>query len=62
MLLRNLVPKDGLCNETRLMVVRCATRIIEVKILTGEHSGNLVFILRISLTSSIREMPFEMTR
>ena len=33
MLLRNIAPKDGLCNDTRLMVVRCATRVIEVKIL-----------------------------
>ena len=29
MLLRNIAPKDGLCNGTRLMVVRCATRVIE---------------------------------
>ncbi|KAF6174500.1 hypothetical protein GIB67_004694, partial [Kingdonia uniflora] len=29
MLLRNLAPKDGLCNGTHFMVVRCATRIIE---------------------------------
>ncbi|KAL7248042.1 hypothetical protein ACSBR2_002860 [Camellia fascicularis] len=28
-LLRNIAPKDGLCNGTRLMVNRCDTRIIE---------------------------------
>ncbi|XP_028126173.1 uncharacterized protein LOC114322905 [Camellia sinensis] len=58
MLLRNIAPKDGLCNGTRLMVSRCNTRIIEAQILTGEKFGNLVFIPRISLTPSSLEMPF----
>ncbi|CAL5421282.1 unnamed protein product [Camellia sinensis] len=62
MLLRNIAPKDGLCNGTRLMVSRCDTRIIEARILTGEKFGNLAFIPRISLTPSSAEMPFRMTR
>ncbi|XP_028091409.1 uncharacterized protein LOC114291740 [Camellia sinensis] len=62
MLLRNIAPKDGLCNGTRLMVSRCNTRIIEAQILNGEKCGNLVFIPRISLTPSSSEMPFRMTR
>ncbi|XP_028093170.1 ATP-dependent DNA helicase PIF1-like [Camellia sinensis] len=62
MLLRNVAPKDGLCNGTRLMVSRCNTRIIEAQILTGEKCGNLVFIPRISLTPSSSKMPFQMTR
>ncbi|KAG5561267.1 hypothetical protein RHGRI_004335 [Rhododendron griersonianum] len=62
MLLRNISPKNGLCNGTRMMVVRCGTRIIEAKILTGEKSGNLEFIPRISLTPSSSEFPFRMTR
>ncbi|XP_028061087.1 ATP-dependent DNA helicase PIF7-like [Camellia sinensis] len=62
MLLRNIAPKDGLCNGTRLIVSRCNTRIIEAQILTGEKCGNLVFIPRISLTPSSSEMPFRMTR
>ncbi|XP_028091416.1 ATP-dependent DNA helicase PIF1-like [Camellia sinensis] len=62
MLLRNIASKDGLCNGTKLMVSRCNTRIIEAQILTGEKCGNLVFIPRISLTSSSSEMPFRMTR
>ncbi|KAL7167297.1 hypothetical protein ACSBR2_037877 [Camellia fascicularis] len=32
MLLRNITPKDELCNGTRLMVSRCNTRIIEAQI------------------------------
>ena len=62
MLLRNIAPKDGLCNGTRLMVVRCASRIIEARILTGDKAGHLVFIPRISLTPSSSELPFTMTR
>lgn len=61
-LLRNIAPKDGLCNGTRMMVVRCASRIIEVKILTGEKSGKLAFIPRISLSPSTSNFPFQMTR
>ncbi|KAG5524534.1 hypothetical protein RHGRI_031257 [Rhododendron griersonianum] len=29
-LFRNIAPKDGLCNGTRMMVVKCGSRIIEV--------------------------------
>lgn len=62
MLLRNLSPRDGLCNGTRLMVVRCGRRIIEAQILSGDKVGNLVFIPRISLTPSSSELPFQMSR
>ncbi|XP_028115877.1 uncharacterized protein LOC114313671 [Camellia sinensis] len=43
-------------------LLRCDTRIIEARILTGERFGNLAFIPRISLTPSSTEMPFRMTR
>ena len=62
MLLRNIAPKDGLYNGTHLMVIRCATRVIEAKILNGDKIGNLVFIPRISLSPSSLELPFRMTR
>ncbi|KAG5550191.1 hypothetical protein RHGRI_015221 [Rhododendron griersonianum] len=62
MLLRNIAPKAGLCNGTRLMIVNCANRIIEAQILIGDKFGDLVFIPRISLTPSSSEMHFEMTR
>ncbi|XP_058198563.1 uncharacterized protein LOC131314087 [Rhododendron vialii] len=60
-LLRNIAPKDGLCNGTRMMVVRCGSRIIEVKILTGKKFGKLAFIPRISLSPSSSNFPFHMT-
>jgi hypothetical protein len=61
-LLRNIAPKDGLCNGTRMMVVRCGSRIIEVKILTGKKFGKLAFILKISLSPLSSDFPFHMTR
>ncbi|PIA58111.1 hypothetical protein AQUCO_00500210v1 [Aquilegia coerulea] len=62
MLLRNLQPRDGLCNGTRLMVVQFATRVIETKILNGSHAENYVFIPRITLQPSVSETSFQMAR
>ncbi|GAB2294289.1 hypothetical protein Dimus_038292 [Dionaea muscipula] len=64
-LLRNISPKIGMCNGTRLMVVKCPSQnsfVIEAQILTGENAGKYVFIPRISLSPSSLEMPFRMTR
>ncbi|KAJ3520762.1 hypothetical protein NMY22_g12605 [Coprinellus aureogranulatus] len=51
-LLRNLDPALGLCNGTRLVVVRMTDRVVEGRILGGAHDRELVFIPRISLTPS----------
>ncbi|CAK9171869.1 unnamed protein product [Ilex paraguariensis] len=61
-LLRNIAPKVGLCNGTRLIVVKCALRVIETRILTGDKFGNLCLILRILLSPSSKDLPFHMTR
>ncbi|KAI8568767.1 hypothetical protein RHMOL_Rhmol02G0225800 [Rhododendron molle] len=61
-LLRNIALKDGLCNGMRMMVVKCGSRIIEVKTLTGKQFGKLAFIPRISLSPSSSDFPFHMTR
>ncbi|GAB2295895.1 hypothetical protein Dimus_038387 [Dionaea muscipula] len=61
-LLRNIAPKEGLCNGTRLLVVKCAGRVIQAQILTGDKKGNLVLIPRITLTPSTTEIPFKMSR
>ncbi|PIA25577.1 hypothetical protein AQUCO_11000001v1 [Aquilegia coerulea] len=53
---------DGLCNGTRLMVVQFATRVIEARILNGSHTGNYVFIPRITLQPTVSETPFQMAR
>jgi hypothetical protein len=62
MLLRNLDVKKGLCNGTRLIVMRLYDHIIEAKILTGTHKGDFVFIPRIKLAPSIENLPFTLER
>ncbi|XP_026399936.1 ATP-dependent DNA helicase PIF1-like [Papaver somniferum] len=50
MMLRNIDPKNGLCNGTRLRVETFAPHVIEATILTGDKQGTRVFIPRISLS------------
>ena len=62
-LLRNLSPSTGLCNGTRLHVVRISQRVIECEILAGKHAGNMAFIPRIPLaSSSTADLPFDFQR
>jgi hypothetical protein len=61
-LLRNLYPKQGLCNGTRLAISRISPRIIEARILSGEFASQLRLIPRIKLTSTDSELPFIVTR
>ena len=62
-LLRNLAPARGLCNGTRLTLQQATGRVLEVKILGGEHDGELAFIPRISLIPSSQPgMTFRLRR
>src|SRR5208282_2468342 len=54
-LLRNLNPSTGLCNGTRLRVVRIDQRIVECEILGCKYAGNMVIISRIPLSPSSTE-------
>ena len=59
MLLRNIDPKSGLCNGTRLQVISLGKRVIEAVILTGSNIGNQTFIPRMSLTPSKDKILFK---
>jgi ATP-dependent DNA helicase PIF1 len=48
-LLQNLCPARGLCNGTRMVLARMSRRVLEVKLLGGEHNGELALIPRITL-------------
>jgi hypothetical protein len=63
-LLRNLAPGHGLCNGTRLVVLRMTERVLEVRLIGGDHNGEVAFIPRISLTPSgnITDFAFVMRR
>ncbi|KAF7372298.1 ATP-dependent DNA helicase [Mycena venus] len=63
-LLRNLAPASGLCNGTRLVVRRMSDRVLEAEILGGEHSGQISFIPRITMTPSgnTRDFAFILSR
>lgn len=55
MLLRNLFPKEGLCNGTRMIITNLRSHTIETTILGGHFHGQPCCIPRITLTQNIEE-------
>ena len=43
-LLQNLSPSQGLCNRTRMVLAHAGERVLEVRILGGDHDGKMAFI------------------
>ncbi|KAL6196845.1 hypothetical protein ACLB2K_032458 [Fragaria x ananassa] len=63
MLLRNIDPKLGLCNGTRLLCHGSYQNLIDAEILTGQFAGTRVFLPRIPLKSQETvALPFQLTR
>lgn len=61
--IRNLGSKDGLCNGTRLKVLKLNKHNIKAEIITGDKSGNIVHIPKIHLdTTENSSLPFILTR
>jgi ATP-dependent DNA helicase PIF1 len=61
-MLRNLNPRLGLMNGTRLIVLEMRPRLIKAKIVTGSHRDQEVLIPRIPLTPSDSTLPIKFTR
>nr|GEU50657.1 ATP-dependent DNA helicase PIF1-like [Tanacetum cinerariifolium] len=62
-LLRNLDPKNGLCNGTRLICKRFDPNVINAEIAVGQHAGVRVLLPRIPLDPSEEDMfPFKLKR
>ncbi|KAL5713608.1 DNA helicase [Ranunculus cassubicifolius] len=62
-LTRNVNPRDGLCNGTRLLCSRFYPNLIEAEIVTGSFKGKPTFLHRIPLQSkSDMKLPFSFTR
>lgn len=62
MMLRNLNPKLGLCNGTRLIVLRLHHAVITAKIVSGSNIGEIVMIPRIKIDSDISQSSVAFTR
>lgn len=62
MLIRNLSPRDGLCNGTRFLLTRIRDHVLEGVVITGEFIGQEVMIPRITLQPSDSRFPFTLRR
>ena len=61
-LLRNLSPKQGLCNRTRMIVTQLGRSCIGAKISGGQFDGQFRLLPRIKLTTLEGDLPFILTR
>jgi hypothetical protein len=60
MLLRNIDPSNGLCNGTRMILLRIKPRVLECRILGGD--GKTVFIPRIAMKPSEGDLHIPLSR
>ncbi len=62
MLLRNLDISIGACNGTRLIIKALSKHIITATIMTGDHTGTMIFIPQLNMTTSNDLYAFKLTR
>ena len=62
MILKNLDAANGVCNGSRGILTRHSNRVLEVRLLTGEHAGQTVFIPRVANQASEENVSFRFTR
>ena len=62
MCMRNIDQRGGLCNGTRLQVLRLGVNAIEAKIISGGCIGDICAIPRMVLSPSDNKMPFKLNR
>ena len=64
MLLRNIDPKAGLCNGTRLIVKEIGSYVLKVAVMKAVDDGNeqIELIPRITLNTMEDEYPFILSR
>jgi len=61
-LIRNLSPREGLCNGTRMRVVGIRRTCLQVAILGGRFDGMIRLLPRIKLTTTDEDLPFILDR
>ena len=52
----------GLCNDTRLIIERLGTKVVQAKILVGRNIGQVVTIPQVDLSPSAKDSPFALKR
>jgi len=62
MLLRNIDTRYGLCNGTRLVIIRMGRYVIEGRVISRTNVGDQVFVSRLSLSHSDVRIPFKFQR
>ena len=62
MILKNLDASHEVCNGSRGILTRYRNRVLEVKLLGGQHAGETVFIPRICNQPTEDQNPFKFTR
>ncbi|GKD21696.1 ATP-dependent DNA helicase PIF1-like protein [Tanacetum coccineum] len=62
MCMRNIDQRGGLCNGTRLQVLRMSKINIECKIIPGGKVGTIVAIPQMNISPSDKKMPFQLNR
>ena len=62
MLLKNIDPKGGLCNGTRLQVTQMGNHILEARVITGDRVRDKVIIIKAQISPSDTKLPFRMRR
>ncbi|XP_071739185.1 uncharacterized protein [Rutidosis leptorrhynchoides] len=62
MLLRNIDQPNGLCNGTRLRVIKLVKSVITAKVITGTNIGFETLIPRMKMSPSDNTLPFKITR
>jgi hypothetical protein len=61
-LIRNLSPKQGMCNGTRLRLLGISRYCLKVAILGGKWDGEIRLLPRIKLTTTEEDLPFILER
>jgi len=62
MLIRNLDPTAGLCNGTRLIIIKMGRYVLEGHVITDSNIGAKVYIPRLSLEPSDPRISFKLQR
>ena len=62
MILQNLDPTNGLCNGARAILINVTQRVLEVRLIGGQHAGKCAFIPRITLSPPVEAVGFHLSR